>query len=224
MELINQLQVAEAANQIARLLSKTEGLQRGIEEMIAVFVDLARADEGAIQLLRPASTSTRYTLIRKDTNHSQLLDKHLDDFLTGCVLKQKDALISSDLHTLLGLKKMPVRYLPVGSLLSTPIRSDGEMIGVVNLIRTGKKEIFAETDRLMISQLSARIGIFMDSAELRENLFNKTLHLQKNLEHHYALQGIIGSSPAFSTERIFLLTMSFVSLKILRRSEWPMIT
>jgi Nif-specific regulatory protein len=197
MELINQLQVAEAANQIARLLSKTEQLQHGIEELIAVFITLAKADEGAIQLLRPSSRSTRYTLIRRNSNHIRLLDKQLDDFLTGCVLKENDSFINHDLHALLGIEKMPGRYAPIRSVLSAPIRSNQEIIGVVNLLRAEREETFSETEQQMISRLAGQIGDFMESAQIRENLFNQNIRLQKNLESKYALHGIIGSSPKF---------------------------
>jgi transcriptional regulator with GAF, ATPase, and Fis domain len=197
MELIHQLQVAEAANQIARLLSKTDRLQPGIEEMLAVFVTLAGADEGAIQLLSPDSNNSRHTLVRQDSRHSRLLDKQLDDFLSGCVLNEKDSVISHDLHALLGFEKMPGRYAPIRSILSAPIRTEQEIIGVVNLLRAEREEPFSETERQMISRLAGQIADFMESAQVRENLFNQNIRLQKNLQNQYSVHGIIGSSPAF---------------------------
>jgi len=197
MELHHQLQVAQKANDIARLLSKSQGIDASIEAIMQEFIELVNADEGAIQLLKPASESTRCTLIRREDESHHLLDKELDSFLTGCVLKQNQSFLNNDLAELLGLKKIPKRYAPIRSILSAPIASRGKIIGVVNLIRNNSSDPFNHDELEIITSLADQIGDFFDAAELRENLFNQNLRLQKNLEEHYSVHGIIGASPKF---------------------------
>ncbi|KAA3609279.1 MAG: GAF domain-containing protein [Calditrichaeota bacterium] len=192
----NQLKVAQAVIRIARLFNKAKGLDTAIEKMMNEFIDLACADEGSIQLLRPASLTTRFTLIRKETNSNQLLDKQLNDFLSGCVLKEKQAVITHDLSALLNMKKLPERYLDVHSILAAPLQSDEEIIGVVNLIRYRKNGGFTPTDLQIVAHLSRQIGEFIDYAEIREKLFEENKQLKINLQDRFSLHGIIGSSPA----------------------------
>jgi Nif-specific regulatory protein len=197
MNIQNQLKTAQAANRIARLLSKAEGLDVAVEHMMSEFVDLAEADEGSIQLLRPTSQTTRFTLVRKEKNDTRLLDRRLDDFLTGCVMKQKQAVLSNNLPALLELKTIPKRYKFVQSVLSVPILKEQETIGVVNLIRAREDKIFTQTDQEMVADLAGQIGDFIENIELREKLFNENVRLQKNLEERFSVHGIIGNSTKF---------------------------
>ncbi len=197
MEIKNQLMIAEATNRIARLLSKSQGLDTAIEKIMKEFVDLVQADEGAIQLLKPTSESTRCTLVRQENKSNNLLDKQLDSFLTGCVLKQNHSFINNDLGGLLELKKTPNRYASIRSELCAPITSEDKIIGVVNLIRSRNSNPFNDEELQIITHLAEQIGDFFDAAEIRENLFNQNIRLQKNLENKYSVHGIIGNSPKF---------------------------
>jgi transcriptional regulator with PAS, ATPase and Fis domain len=98
---------------------------------------------------------------------------------------------------LLELKKIPQRYTQVHSVISAPILSKRQIIGVVNLIRTEKSHKFNENDLANITDLADQIGDFFEGAEIRIGLFNQNIRLQKNLENRYSVHGIIGKSPKF---------------------------
>lgn len=191
-----QLAVIKAVNRIARLLSRAEGLEAAIEKLMSEFVELVNADEGSIQLLRPSSGTTRCTLIRQEDKGGGLLDKRLEDFLTGWVLKQKAALLSHDLLALLNLGSVPKRYAGIGSVLAAPLLSDGKTIGVVNLIRTRDSDPFSTADEQMVSELTAQVGDFVEGASLRERLFAENERLRQDLGDRFSAHGIIGQSPA----------------------------
>ena len=197
IDIQNQLKTAQAANRIARLLSKADGLDAAIENMMCEFVELVDADEGSIQLLRPTSLTTRFTLIRKEKNDTRVLDKRLDDFLTGCVMKQNKAVLSNDLPALLELKTIPQIYKFVSSVLSVPILKEQVAIGAVNLIRIRKDKLFTHTDQEMVADLAGQIGDFIENIELREKLYSENIRLQKNLEERFSVHGIIGNSDKF---------------------------
>ena len=194
MNSTNQLQIAEAVNRIARLLSKSQRLHGAIKSIMKEFVDLGQADAGAIQLLKPSSDNTRCTLVRQENMSSNLLDKQLDSFLTGCVLKIDRSFLNNNLSELLDIRNLPKKYVSIRSILCAPIRSGNNIIGVVNLIRAEKSLRFTEEDLQIITSLAGQLGDFFEAAELRENLFNQNLQLQKNLENQYAVHGIIGKS------------------------------
>jgi len=192
-----ELSVYKAATGIAQLLSNVSHLQAGVEQMIGKFLELVKADEGAIQLLKPASKSTRCTLIRQDTRSTNRLDKQLDDFLTGYVLELDRAFLENDLANLLAIKKLPLHYQEILSVIGAPIKSTTETIGVVNLIRADKSEVFTDDDLQMITRLAAQIGDFLESAKIRQNLFTENIRLQKNLENKYAIHGVTGTTEKF---------------------------
>jgi hypothetical protein len=64
-DLNKQILVLQAANRIARFLSKAHRVEDTISDLMQEFLEVAQAEEGSIQLLRPSSEKTRRTLIRK---------------------------------------------------------------------------------------------------------------------------------------------------------------
>ena len=106
----NQLLVSQAALRIARLLNQTDGVDAAVNIMMNEFIDLVKADEGSIQLLSPYSETTHCTLIRNHDSEKTVLDSRLDDFLVGCVMRNKEALLSHDIVSLIGLQNIPNEY------------------------------------------------------------------------------------------------------------------
>jgi transcriptional regulator with GAF, ATPase, and Fis domain len=191
-----QFIVLQAANRIAHHLNKKSDLQKAINNLIGEFLDLVKADEGSIQLLRPSSRATRCTLIRESENGPGFLDKQLDDFLTGWILKNKRPLISDDLSSLLEMVKLPKRYSGIRSVLTVPVLTEKKTIGTINLIRTQSSQNFNTSDKLLIADLAAQIGDFIEGTALREWLFSENDRLRKNIGDRFSLQGIIGQSEA----------------------------
>jgi len=194
--LYEQLTVLQAANRIAHQLSNVSGIQSAVNNLMQEFVNLVNADEGSIQLLRPSTGTTRCTLIREEKKDRGLLDKRLDDFMTGWVLKQKSPLLTDDLSSLLELMELPKRYSGIRSILAAPLLANKKTIGAVNLIRTNESDVFTSTNKLLVSNLAAQIGDFIEDAELREQLFVENVRLRKDLDERFSVHGIIGKSPA----------------------------
>lgn len=87
-DLPKQFAVLKAANHIAHLLGKTILLEQAIEPLINEFIELVQADCGSIQLLRPGSERTHRTLIRKSKPQEDGFDSHLENLITGWILKR----------------------------------------------------------------------------------------------------------------------------------------
>ncbi len=193
----NQLLVSQAALRIAKLLNQTDGIDSAINMMMSEFIDLVRADEGSIQLLRPYSDTTHYTLIRNHDSEKTVLDSRLDDFLVGCVMRNNKALLSHDIVSLIGLQNIPHEYKIIQSVLAVPMLSNGSLSGVINLIRKTNGPGFNQADQEMILELAKQIEPFIENAALQQKLFAEKLRLQKNLEERFSVHGIIGKSPSF---------------------------
>jgi transcriptional regulator with GAF, ATPase, and Fis domain len=194
-DLRQQLLVLQAANRIALLLNKSPKVEETVEKLIAEFLDLAQADEGSIQLLRPNSESIRLTLIRK--GEQGFLDSRLDDLITGWVVKHKQALltdhIAAELH-FVGTGAQ--RYAGVRSVLAAPILTREQTIGAVNLIRTQQASSFTPNEQQLVSGLAAAIAEFIEQAHWREQLFAENERLRREVSNRYDMHGIIGNSPA----------------------------
>jgi hypothetical protein len=120
-DLQKQLAVLHAANRIAHLLGKTNQLEPAIEPLITEFIELVQADCGSIQLLRPGSERTHRTLIRKSKSQEDGFDSHLENLITGWILKHCSSLLTDDIASHIKLGAAAKRYVNISSLLAVPI-------------------------------------------------------------------------------------------------------
>ncbi|MCI0698837.1 sigma-54-dependent Fis family transcriptional regulator [candidate division KSB1 bacterium] len=192
----DQLLMLKAANRIALLLSKAQRVEDAVEQLMAEFVELAQADEGSIQLLRPTSPMSRRTLIRRAGARNGWLDSRLDDLLTGWVVKHKQALLTNDLASTLDLGKTAERYAEIRSVLAVPLIVQEQVIGVVNLIRAPATAPFSMADQRLVDLLAREIAGFIEQAHIREQLFNDYERLRQEIPERFGIHGIIGHGGA----------------------------
>lgn len=197
-EVKKQFAVLQAANHIAHLLSKTNLLEQAIEPLINEFIELVQADCGSIQLLRPGSERTHRTLIRKTKPQEDGFDSHLENLITGWILKHRSLLRTDDIAAQIKLGAATKRYANVSSLLAVPITQQDHVIGVVNLIRVRPTGPFSEQQAEMVSVLAQEAAEFIEQAHIREQLFNDYQKLRQEVSDRYSFHGILGRSPAMN--------------------------
>lgn len=192
----SQLALLQAANRMAHLLGKTPLLEQALEPLINEFIELAQADCGSMQLLRPGSERTHKTLIRKSTPQENGCDPHLENLLTGWILKHHTLLRTDDLAAQIKLGVAAKRYESISSVLAVPIAQQENVIGVVNLVRLHPSGPFTEPEAQMTSGLAQEIAEFLEQAHVREQLFREYQKLRQEVSDRYSLHGILGRSPA----------------------------
>ncbi len=198
----DDLKVLRAANRIAHLLSRAERVEGAVEQLMQEFLQIADAEEGSIQLLRPSSQRTQRTLIRGGKTTKKLFENRIDDLMTGWVVKHGQPLISNDVAAAFNLGKTAERFAAIRSILATPIRVNEQIIGVANLARSHGRKPFSTTDLELISALADEISPFIEQAQLREQLFDENERLRHALSDR-SEHGILGHSPAM--KQIFAL-------------------
>ena len=193
-----QLAVLQAANHIAHLLGKTDFLEQALEPLINAFIELVQADCGSIQLLRPGSEQTHRTLIRKSRPQEDGFDSHLENLITGWILKHRSAMRTDDIAAQIKLGAAAKRYVNISSLLAVPITQQDHVIGVVNLIRVRPNDPFVEQQAQMASALAQETAEFIEQAHIREQLFSDYQKLRQEVSDRYSRHGILGRSPAMN--------------------------
>lgn len=197
-DLPTRFAVLQAANHIAHLLGKTNLLEPAIEPLINEFIELVQADCGSIQLPRPGSERTQRTLVRKSKSQEEVFDSHLENLITGWILKHRSPLLTDDIASHIKLGAAAKRYVNISSLLTVPITQQENVIGVVNLIRVRPTEPFSEQQAQMVSALAQETADFIEQAHIWEQLFSDYQKLRQEVSDRYSLHGIQGRSPAMN--------------------------
>jgi len=208
LDMLKRLEALEAANRLAHLLNKKQLDEEINEQLIDAFMNIVKADEGSIQLLRPTSRVTRRTLIRACAEKISHFDQRLEDLLTGLAVRNKQVLLINDVFSSLDIKKTTKRYANIQSVLATPLMVHDQPIGVVNLIRLKQAEPFTVTEQQIVTFLADEIAEFIEQSHLREKLFDECERLRKELGDRFNIHGIIARSPAMKEvfsllERVF---------------------
>ncbi len=198
-----QAQIAQMESNIRRF----EGLNRmfaaiwsldRVEDVISRIIEetltLTAADQGTIFLFDPAHRQEAKTLVRKSENQSEILDRYLNNLLSGWVSKHRKILLSNHLSEIFGRENISEKYQNIQSALSVPLMPGETIIGVINLISCDPEHHFTKADVQMMEMLAFHCARFIQNAHLREKMFAETTRLKLALQEKYDFQGLIGQS------------------------------
>lgn len=189
-----QVQDYEKVYRVLEAVSSSLNVNELIEHITNEALQLCVADQGAILLFDPAGESEAKTLIRRAENADVKLDHFLNMLLGGWVTKHNQSYLSDNITELIGDKFIKDKYRSISSVLSVPLKTGGEIIGVLNLIRQNGQP-FAERELRLLTVLATIFGQFIHNARFHDEIFNETLRLRQEVQERYDYHGIIGSSP-----------------------------
>ncbi len=190
-----QVQDYERLYQVLEAVSSSLQINELIEHITTEALQLCQADQGSILLFDPSGQGEAKTLIRRSETASEIrLDHFLNMMLGGWVNKHRRPLLTDQLTALVGETNARKRYRDIVSILSVPLNSHGELIGVLNLIRL-RGAPFAERELRLLSVLGTIFGQFIHNARFHEEIFSENLRLRQEVQQRYDYHGIIGQSP-----------------------------
>jgi len=117
------------------------------------------------------------------------------NLLAGWAVKNRQALLTNDIVSTFKLGKTSKQFSEVSSALSAPFLIQEQVVGAVNLIRTGKI-VFSTDEQQLVASLAIEVSEFIEQAQLREQLFDENERLKQELKGGFDTHGIIGNSPA----------------------------
>ncbi len=194
---LHELEVLE---DIAAETASDQPLQATIDNITNRCVERFNVEEGVVHLFEQAQPSEQWrTIVRQaGTRFGGQAFRHTDQ-LIGWVLKHRRTLRINN------QEESPVSNLisaELRSLLSAPLRFQGNLIGVLNLINRKTEDGFSEEDEKVLSIIAAQAAHLIYTAhligELRES---RTALQEENSALLSRLQGelktqIVGSSPS----------------------------
>lgn len=190
-----------------------------IEHITEEALALCQADQGAILLFDPAGKNEAKTLIRQSSSRDIKLDHFLNMMLAGWVTNNNRPLLTSNLEEAVGKEFIKDQYTEISSVISMPLMLQGNMIGVLNLIRLQAKAEFSERELHLLNILGAIFGQYIHNAKLHREVFNETLRLRKEVQDKYAFHGIVGQSPQLKSVFAILERVTPTDARVLIQGE-----
>jgi transcriptional regulator with GAF, ATPase, and Fis domain len=198
-----RLHAYERVIEALRTYSDTLDSGAALQQILDASLRLAQAHQGSLTLLDITADRPAQTLLRDGHGSSRALDHHLNMLLTGWAHRNGKAMWTDQLGETFGATTLPARYAQVASALSVPIRDEGDVIGVINLISLDPLRRFGEWEAHLVSILAAQCAKSLRNARQHEALKEETSRLRREVEGRHTMGGIVGHD--LSMQRLFAL-------------------
>jgi PAS domain S-box-containing protein len=176
---------------------RIDGTPICIEGDYICFYDAQGRITGHFGIQRDVTERTRYTkrlrlLHRMD--RAILAARSVEEITSAALTDIRD-LISC---TSVSVSKSPISELTIASessLISLPLRANGDLIGALNLGTDHSRPFTAEHIEIA-QEVADSLAVAIRHAQLNEELEGQNLYLKEELERAWNFQEIVGASPA----------------------------
>ncbi len=137
-------------NEIATAISSTLSLNEIIRLVVQKCVKHLNVEQAAVMILdQQAGDKPFQTMVRQADTTSEILPYRLDTQLTGWMLKNRQPLVINDLHNDERFANVVTDDVSIRSMLSVPLLSKGEMIGIITVFNKKDGDFTADAQRLL---------------------------------------------------------------------------
>ncbi len=159
-----------ALNQIASAINAL----MSVEEITKIIVDRCvrrvRATQGAVYLLEDEKDeSDKFkTFVREFSQSADKIPFHLNESLSGWMIKNKTILISNNADSDERFRGMNLEKLGINSILAAPLLSRNKLIGSLAVFNKRDEDGFNESDKRFLGIVGAQTANVLENAKLRE--------------------------------------------------------
>jgi phosphoserine phosphatase RsbU/P len=177
-----------ALNEIATAVGSTLSLDRILDLIVQQCLVHLEVEQGAVMLLDEKRDKKPFeTMVRIANPAGGQLPYRFDAQLTGWMLKNKKPLLINDFITDDRFQTFADSDFPIKSLLSVPLLSKGEMIGLLSTFNKNAQEGFSQDDQRLLSIIATQSAQAIENARLLEEE-QALLRIQDELRLAYEIQ------------------------------------
>jgi sigma-B regulation protein RsbU (phosphoserine phosphatase) len=175
---------------IGRMLATTLSLTTRLDRVVEQAIELLEADRGSIMLV---DDDSRELVVRASRGLDSALEFRmpLGEGIAGWVASHGEPLVLQDV---ISDRRFAGTDPSVKSALAVPLRTDGRVIGVLNISNTARKRRFNHSDLEHLSSFADMAAVAIENARLYQALRKDQEHLEKELRMASRIQRSIIST------------------------------
>jgi Nif-specific regulatory protein len=211
---------------INSLITKISGIKETnhiLEIIIKELVKITDSDQGVISLISELERSDLSTVVRKGPKTGQGMPFKLNNILIGWVLQNRKILMIEDLDADPRFPGFDYKQGQFESIICCPMAVKAEIIGFTTLIRSSSKPAFTESESRLVGIIASQSAQIISNSLLmselaktvellkitQQQLREENLLLKSQVENQYAIENIIGKSPAM--KKVLTLVSKFAA-------------
>lgn len=186
----------EALIDMAFVLSRQKEID-DVFQLVGVRASgLLDADAMLILMFNPRTHNTLKTILKRGEATDDPKYRHVQNQVSGWILKNDSLLVSADICTDERFHKMCFDDAARFSVLGAPMRYEQEIIGTLIAFRTSNDNPFAEADAPFLEKIALIAAPYLNNVEKLAPYFKKPLPKSK-LISKYSQNGLVGTGAKF---------------------------
>ncbi|UCD94117.1 MAG: SpoIIE family protein phosphatase [Candidatus Zixiibacteriota bacterium] len=159
-----------ALNQIANAINALMSVDKITQTIVDHCLKKIQASQGAVFLLdeRDKEADKFKTFIREFSTSTEKIPFHVNESLTGWIIKNKTMFASNDPDNDDRFKWMHLTKLGINSILAAPLLSRTGLIGSLILFNKKDSEGFTEEDKRFLGIVGSQTAKVIENARLKE--------------------------------------------------------
>jgi len=159
-----------ALNQIASAINALMSVEEITQIIVDRCVKRVRATQGAVYLLEDEKENTdRFkTFVREFSQSADKIPFHLNESLSGWMIKNKTILVSNQADSDERFRGMNLGKLGINSVLAAPLLSRNKLIGSLAIFNKRDDDGFNDGDKRFIGIVGSQTAKVIENARLRE--------------------------------------------------------
>jgi len=154
-------------NDIATAVSTTNDLDQVIELIVHECVNHLNVEQGAILLLDIKENDDQFrTIVREVYTETDIVPYHFGVQLSGWMIKNQKPLLINDFLNDDRFINLADEKFPIDSMLSVPLKTKGNLIGVLNVFNKINEEGFTLDDQRTLSIIATQSAQVVENARL----------------------------------------------------------
>jgi len=183
--------------EMAAVLNQQNDFQEILSLVTRNATSLVNADTSIIMMINPQTRQTIKTLHRRgnEVDHGKFQSVHTH--VSGWILKNELAFISSDIKGDSRFKKKLFKTSPIKSALGVPLITEGIILGTLIALNQSKDRDLTEDDLSYFEKLGNITAPFLRNAQQIRQYFEEPVN-ETTLFTKYSALGLLGKSKKFT--------------------------
>ncbi len=209
----------EEIHRLAQSLSAFTSQVEMLESISDCCLRLCHADKAAILLLHDSLTDPASTVVRSATTQHGSIPHVLNSLVAGWMLKHRSLLDTDDLPRDLNFRGRTAEREDAGPALAVPMVVDGELIGIMHLIRGRSSPRFSPDEVRIAQSIAPLASQSIRRGHMHEALKEEARTLRLELQKYPDAGLLVGESPAIAAVRTMITRIAPTTATVLLIGE-----
>ncbi len=192
----NKTEKLESLIDLASILAQQSDYDEVLRLVVQKASSLMNSDDALVMMINPQTRQTIKTLFKKSTDQKNRQYQFVHINISGWVIQNNQSFITENIHKDVRFRKNLFKNIPVKSVICTPLKAEGVIIGTLMLLNKSPGKGFDKDDLYYLEQFATIVSSYLRNVQKIQEFFVPCL-TNETLFNKYKKFGLMGRSEKF---------------------------